>query len=507
MEFGGNGIVMKGLLLGIDLGTTALKVAALNARTGKPVACASVRLPVRTDSTGAREQDPAALRRVLAAAFRDLRRQTGGAWRGVRGVGVAAQGGSTMIVDRASGKPHTALILWNDRRALAQYNRLCLAKPADYWRRFSWRNCPGWGLARILWLRERRSSLLSADNIYVGAGEYLYFNLTGAWRQDACHALQTGCYNVPERRLDAAPLRLVGAPLDFVAPMRDGHATHPLSPAGAHLTGLPEGIPVAGPYMDHEAGYLSAQGVSDRPLQCSLGTAWVGNFRLPKDARWSSPTQLVIPSVCDDGWLVVQPLMTGNVSWDWALSNTMGLNRERALAELPGIFGERLLPPHGLVALPWMHMPNPLDPALIGAGGFLGLSPATTREDMLRALAAGMAYEMARVFDGVKARVDSVVLGGGASKGAFFRSLLAALFHPLPVHVVADQDLTGARGVLHAFGGPASRGATGRVALPGKSTRKAIADGYGVYGEAARRFYGDLPEYGAVSFENRRKRP
>jgi ribulose kinase len=67
MAFGGDRIVMKGLLLGTDLGTTALKAAAFDARTGRPVACASVRLPVRTDASGAREQDPAALRRVLAS--------------------------------------------------------------------------------------------------------------------------------------------------------------------------------------------------------------------------------------------------------------------------------------------------------------------------------------------------------------------------------------------------------------------------------------------------------
>ena len=44
---------------------------------------------------------------------------------------------------------------------------------------------------------------------------------------------------------------------DFVAPLRPGHETAPLSAAGARLLGLTAGIPVAGPYNDHEAGHLA----------------------------------------------------------------------------------------------------------------------------------------------------------------------------------------------------------------------------------------------------------
>ena len=222
--------------------------------------------------------------------------------------------------------------------------------------------------------------------------------------------------------------------------MRQGHETNPLTRKAAKRLGLQEGIPVAGPYLDHEAGFMSAMDVSDHVLQCSLGTAWVANFALPGDAAWTSPTQLVLPPAKGSGWLVVQPLATGNFAWDWMLKEFVDPDISRAIAKLPDIFSRQLLPPRGLTALPQVNAPNPLCSHNVGAGMFAGLGLSTTRDDMVRAMAAAMTYEMARMVHELIDRriVDSVVLGGGASKGPFFRSLLAALFEPLPVHFLRE---------------------------------------------------------------------
>ena len=98
------------------------------------------------------------------------------------------------------------------------------------------------------------------------------------------------------------------------------------------------GIPVAGPYIDQEAGYMSAAGVSESPLQCSLGTAWVGNFVLPDDTTGGSPTQMVLPAPVGNGRLVVQALLAGNVTWDWGLQTLLDADHVRALESAIGRF-------------------------------------------------------------------------------------------------------------------------------------------------------------------------
>ena len=476
------------ILIGIDLGTTVLKAGAIDRQSGRVLAVAEQRLPVRAEADGTREQKLPDLDRGFDTVLAHLRRQLGKRWSHVTGVGLAAQGGSFAICNRQTGAALTPLRLWSDQRPVRLAPKVAAQRPVSYWKKLAFSNGPGLGLPRMLWLREQNPRLFAKENIYVGAGEFGIFQLTGQWRQDAGNAIQIGCYRVPKRALDAEPLGLVDVPLSFVAPMRDGLLT--LSAAAARRWKLPMGIPVAGPYFDHEAGYLSAVGVSERPLQCSLGTAWVGNFNLPANVQVKSSNQLVVPAPHNDGWLVVQPLMTGNVTWDWALDTFVGGRHATALRRAAKLFEKQLLPPPGMVALPWMHLMNPLKRDAIGAGGFFGGGVAARREDFLRAAALGMTCEMMRVFQKVRdqRQADSVVLGGGASKGAAFKAHLAALFAPLPVLALQEEDTTGLRGCLHELSPHASAGQARRVPVPAGAEK--IRDGFAVYCELFERVLG-----------------
>lgn len=485
----------RDVLIGIDLGTTVLKVCVFDARNGGLLGQASRRLKVHASPDGGREQKPVAVDRAFVSAVRELRDRLGPAWRGVQGIGLAAQGGSSIIADRSSGKAHTPMILWNDART-----GRCLAEatahlPTRYWRKHVLNDAPPAGLGRILWLKDRQPELFTDANIHIGAGEYLFFRLTGVWRQDAGNAIQAGSYNAAKKRLDRDPFRVTGLPLSFVAPLRQGHELASLSKRGARLLDLPQGLPVAGPYIDQEAAYMSTAGLSDRPLQCSLGTAWVGNFVLPDDTTGRSPRQLVIPSPVGEGRLVIMPLAAGNLTWEWALQTYLSPDPKKALKKAAAVFGKSLLPPEGLVAFPWFTLPNPYEPSAYGAGAFFGVNPQTRREDLVRAVVAGLTYELARIFDEVKraGAIDSVVLGGGASNGPFFRTLIAGLFAPLPVLWQRDSDLAAARGALFPFSPRAARSTTRRVPQPAANVQRAIERGYSLYCTAVRQAYHQLP--------------
>jgi sugar (pentulose or hexulose) kinase len=200
----------------------------------------------------------------------------------------------------------------------------------------------------------------------------------------------------------------------------------------------------------------------------------------------------VVPAADGAGWLIVQPLLTGNVTWDWALAIFIGADHRAALRRAAELFERRLLPPPGMTALPWMNIMNPFQPEALGAGGFFGGGVAAERADYVRAVAFSMTCEMARVFGQVrdKRRIDSVVLGGGASKGAFFRAFLAALFDPIPVYAMREEDLTGPRGSIYAFHPRVASGAADRVPLPAPPVRDRIRAGYAVYEELFHRVFG-----------------
>ena len=495
---------MKDVLIGIDLGTTALKAAAFDGHSGEMLAALAQRLPVKAGDDGGRQQDLGVVMRALRKAFSSISGMTGGL-ECVRGIGLAAQGGSTIIAGRRSGKALTPMTLWNDSRALPEFQKLTKEYPARYWRQFSLRDEPGMGLARLLRLHSESPGLINENNIYAGAGEYVYFQLTGEWRQDAGNALQIGCYDGRREMLIQRAAKLANTDLSFFAPLRRGHETHPLSPGAAKRFGLPAGIPVAGPYMDHEAGYMSVAHVSKRPLQCSLGTAWVGNFQLPRTAEARSSFQLALPSPLGSQRLIVQPLLTGNVTWDWALTRFVDPSHSRALTKCTEIFAEALCPSGGLVCIPWLNRPNPLSPEMIGGCCFLGAGPSTTGADYLRAVANSMCFELARVFEEVTTGkiVDSVVLSGGASKGAYFREIITALFEPLPVYQIEDEDWMGARGALYPFNTALAKARVKRLEHPSMDLDK-LHSAQALYQKAFQALYGKVRAGQAFTFTGAR---
>ena len=481
------------LYIGIDLGTTALKVAAYDAGTGQRVAGKEVALRVVTDAEGRREQSPEFIRKSLAKLMGQIATECGGLER-VGGIGLASQGGSGIVAERATGKALTPMTLWNDAQAFGEYQQLIDSIPLNFWRLRTRRDEPGMGLARLTRLRQESQELLNDKNIYVGAGDYAYFHLTGVWRQDACHALQTGIYDARTNMVSDELAGIVGLSADFFPPLREGNATHPLSKAAAKALSLLEGIPVAGPYMDHEAGFLSTAQVSARPMQCSLGTAWVGNFQLPGSATGHTPFQLAIPSPASDGTLVVQPLMTGNVTWNWALENFVGGSAGSALKMQARLLHAALLPHAGLVCVPWLNRPHPLDPSLLGGCTFSGLGPSTDRSEMLRAVVAGMGYELYRVFEQVASSgvIDSIVLSGGTAQSPHFQQLIAALFAPLPAYVLEEAGWMGTRGSLYAFSPRAARAGAASIKLDGSVDLDDLAAGQSMYNAVFSRLYGHV---------------
>ncbi len=439
--------------MGIDLGTTDLKICIVGARQQSIRAQVVRRLPVRCSENGGREQSLEKLDRAFRESIGELKNQLGDDWKKIQGIGVAAQAGSTIIADRRSGKAITPMILWNDGRAHERIHRLSLLKPRSFWRKHTLLEMPPAGLGRLLWLKESRPELFDEKNIHIGAGEYLYFKLTGTWLQDAGNALQIGSYDAARGELTQSLFDLIEVPLSFVAPLRFEHQTTPLSKSGARLLGLPDGIPIAGPYWDQEAGFMSAASASERPLQCSLGTAWVGNFILPKGLNGKSPYQLVVPAPVHSGKLVVQPLLTGNTAWDWALRETLGSEDKETLQQAANIFKRRLLPPRGLKVIPWFTQQNFFYQTEIGAGVIAGLRADMNRFEILRAVAAGMTFELRRVFDALKqtGTVDSLVLNGGACQAIYFRRLIKALFSPVPVNWQPGGGLAVSKGAICAF--------------------------------------------------------
>lgn len=109
------------VLIGIDVGTTGVKVVGLDPRSGVVVAAAAREYPTSTASDGAHEQDPGDWWSAVTACTRTVVDALPG--RPVAGIGLSGHMHSLLLVDD-DGRPVLPAMTWADRRAADDTTRL-----------------------------------------------------------------------------------------------------------------------------------------------------------------------------------------------------------------------------------------------------------------------------------------------------------------------------------------------------------------------------------------------
>src|SRR5262249_9565316 len=149
-------------LLGIDMGSSSIKAALLDAATGKAIGYAqfpqSTELTILAPRSGWAEQDPAIWWENFVNCCVELKKNHPEAWSGVAAIGIAYQMHGLVTVDR-EGNVLRPAIIWCDSRAveLGQNaaekigHQNCLA---------SLLNLPGnFTAAKLAWVRQNEPEL------------------------------------------------------------------------------------------------------------------------------------------------------------------------------------------------------------------------------------------------------------------------------------------------------------------------------------------------------------
>ena len=263
------------LLLGLDLGTTALKGIVMDAQ-GREMACAERPTAYRHPREGWVEADAIALRDQVFDLIRQLASEAPGS---VRALAFAAASGNTLLCD-ADGTPLTPIINWMDRR-VEQDPPAALREmdEQDVRRIVGWPCVTSFPLAHLAWLREHEPERYRRAGHVCMNTDWLLHQLTGLWRMDHSTAttfhLQNqvaGRYHqpfldrleIPEAKLS----RLIGS----------GVAVGTLTPEAARQTGLSPAAQVVTGCFDHPSAARATGVLEPGRLLLSCGTSWVGFF-------------------------------------------------------------------------------------------------------------------------------------------------------------------------------------------------------------------------------------
>ncbi|MEO5678315.1 MAG: FGGY family carbohydrate kinase, partial [Acidimicrobiales bacterium] len=253
----------SGLLLGVDLGSSRVKVVLI-AAGGVGVATAAVPMPF-ADTGGRSEASVPSLLSALGQALDGLGAQR----ERVVAVGLAGMAESGAPLD-AAGRPLAPILAWHDPRGGEVAERLTQRLGPELAVRLGQRLRSVSTVAKLGWLVDGG---LTGARRWLGVPELALQALTGAEATEHSLAARTGCWDVGAGGWFPETADAAGFSLDlFPEVMAAGQVMGRVTAAGAGRFGLPAGVPVTIAGHDHLAG-LVGSGATPDDLGNSVGTA------------------------------------------------------------------------------------------------------------------------------------------------------------------------------------------------------------------------------------------
>ena len=413
---------MNDLLVGLDLGTSAVKVGLFDA-TGRLLRLARREYPLYTPRPGWAEQEPQEWWEATCTALREALAEVDAGQ--VAAVGLSGQTPGHVLVT-ADGTPLGRVIIWSDRRATAEaawLARQVTPQQARDWTGYPFIAEATLPPARLLWLKAHRPDDWARCAAIVQPKDFIALRLTGRIATDRHSSFclfnsQTGRYH-PEY------LELLGMEPDKMPPvLAPTEVVGHVRPEAATATGLAVGVPVVTGTIDAWCDIIGCGGIVPGRAVDVAGTSEV--VALVTDGPAEGKGVFSSPLLEGLYW-VGGPMQTGGGALLWLLR---GFYREEAgFAQLED--EASAVPPGagGLLFLPYLRGERAPVWDETASGAFVGLTDRHTRAHCARAVYEGVAFAVQHVLSLAEGAAGLTAtelrVCGGGSRSRFWNQLKA----------------------------------------------------------------------------------
>lgn len=432
------------ITLGVDLGTSAVKVVAVGI-DGEVIGEGAAAFPTASSIPRQAEQDSTDWLHAASSAMHSLgeamRRARGASWRGhVAAIGLTGQ--LPTLVCLSDDAPMAAAITWKDGRADAwTATRVDAACRSRLYERTG---MPIDGRYLAPMLQFHFADRIDEVTSILSAKDYLLFELTGLRVTEPSTAAGYGVYDLREQCFSKDLCEFWSLPDSLLPRIQPGNSlAGSLSVAGAALLGLRVGIPVSTGAADSVCAAYSMAGLDEKIVSISFGSSAVvigasATLRLDPSARY-----LLTPHVMNSWYGREMDLLATGTGYRW-LSDLFGWRDGQidsyAADSVPGARGV-FFPPYlagGEQGALW-------NPRLQGA--LFGLNLRHSRSDLARAYLEGVFYEVKRCVDVLAETtpIESVRVSGNIVRSpSSIRMLAAILEHPVAAVLELSPAAVGA---------------------------------------------------------------
>ncbi len=419
-------------VLALDQGTTSSR-AILFDRAGSVRGVAQREFTQHFPSSGQVEHDAEEILATQVGCAAEVLSKVGARTRDVVAIGITNQRETTVVWERASGRPIARAIVWQDRRTADRCARLIADGHEDLLReRTGLVADPYFSATKIAWLLDHvpgaRARAERGELCFGTVDSWLLFRLSGGavHATEVSNASRTLLFDIHRLDWDDELCTLFGVPRAMLPEVRDSSGVFATVASDLPL----HGVPIAGIAGDQQAALFGQSCFEAGLAKCTYGT---GCFLLlntgPPPARsahrllstvgWRIPgaTRYALEGAVFVGGAVVQWLRDG-------LGMLRASGDVEALARsVPDSGGVTLVPAFtGLGAPHW-------DPN--ARGTICGITRGTTAAHIARAALDSIALQVADLVDCVDrdrgARATELHVDGGASRNDLLMQLQADL--------------------------------------------------------------------------------
>lgn len=416
---------MADVTLGLDLGTSGVKVVALG-RDGRTLAQTTRSYPLLTPQPGWTEQRPDDWAQATLDALKDVADQLRAGGHVPLALGLGGQMHGAVFLD-AGGEVVRPAPLWNDQRTAAAVEEIEAKVPRhDLIARTGNRAVTGFQLPKLLWLRQAEPENFARTRHVLLPKDYLGFLLTGQMHTEPSDASGVGALNLQSKTWDQEVLGALGLSAELFPDVIDSWAVSGSLKADlAARTGLPANLPVVAGGGDNAAAGVALGLSSARPELGSLSLGTSGVIFAPLHTPTPDPEGRVhLFAHADGGFNLLGVTLSAAGALQWFRDRLApGTDFEVLLAEAASVPGGA----EGLTFLPFLsgerspHMRADL------RASFSGLSLAHGRGHMVRALLEGTAFALADAYEVIRplAQLDSLLATGGGARSDLWLGLVS----------------------------------------------------------------------------------
>ena len=434
-------------LLGIDLGTSSVKVIVLDTH-GHTLSVSKAGYAALAPQPGWSESDPNEWWSATMSAVQTALAQAPQAE--ITAVGLSGQMHGVTLVNE-EGLPVRPAMLWADMRAQAELERY-RTLAASQVERLANPLVPGMAGPMLCWLADHEAPSYQTARWALQPKDWLRYRLTGEVATDPSDASATLLYDLRADGWADDVIAALGLKRSlFPTIMPSAAIAGKLSTQAAEALGLPAGLPVATGAADTAAAALGTGLLVPGPIQLTLGTG-AQFMQLCSEPIVDQARRTHLYRAADGAnWYTMAAVQNAGLALDW-VRHMLNATWEEVYASAA------TMPPgaNGLLFLPYLTKERPHHPVPSSSGAYLGLRIDHRREHLLRAALEGVAFGLRAAFEALPPTNEATTtlrLAGGGSEYPAWRQMLADILNR--ELLIVDTPAASARGAA-LLGGIAS---------------------------------------------------